>query len=442
MTFRHCRIRLLIASLALLVVLASVGFGTEGQNPRHSRHRSLLDLVRLPCVYTAAHISVLEAFSSVTGRSFRCAVVYSNSAPNWAAWSDPWFLTPNLPDVSWGKWATEPGTDRLLIIGLSLFPLSLNHRDWLDPGAAGAFTGEARALASNLVRAGLGYSVINLGSEANGTWEPYSVPATVTGDALWVRFWRKTVQAMRSVPGAHFLFDWTVNPGYRPLPLQSFYPGNDVVDIIGVDAYDANALSPSQHSWSAIYHEADGLGVVLAFATDHGKPLSLPEWGLMWPRRGGIGDDPAYIDGIAAVVKHTNIAFQAYFYVGEFAAVFANSPASETAYRQHFGAQGDAIAPTMREGASPAVAQAATLVVTAGPANGSVTSGASVAFSFQVKAGLQPECSLDGARFAPCTTSDTSVLHDLQFGYHIWQVRAIDSLGRMAVVGRTFTVAD
>ncbi len=43
---------------------------------------------------------------------------------------------------------------------------------------------------------------------------------------------------MRSVPGASFRFDWTINAGYRPIPFNDYYPGNDVVDIIGMDVYD------------------------------------------------------------------------------------------------------------------------------------------------------------------------------------------------------------
>ncbi len=48
---------------------------------------------------------------------------------------------------------------------------------------------------------------------------------------------------MRSVAGAHFAFEWDVNALVRPTPLSSFYPGDDVVNIIGIDAYEPGDLS-------------------------------------------------------------------------------------------------------------------------------------------------------------------------------------------------------
>ena len=73
--------------------------------------------------------------------------------------------------------------------------------------------------ARNLVAAGLGSAVIRLGNEANGTKYPYSIPDTPKGNAQWVRSWDNIVTAMRSVPGAHFRFDWCVASGYRTIPL-------------------------------------------------------------------------------------------------------------------------------------------------------------------------------------------------------------------------------
>ena len=43
---------------------------------------------------------------------------------------------------------------------------------------------------------------------------------------------------MKSVPGANFTFDWCVNAGYRAINLNAYYPGDDVVDVVGVVAHD------------------------------------------------------------------------------------------------------------------------------------------------------------------------------------------------------------
>ena len=42
-------------------------------------------------------------------------------------------------------------------------------------------------------------------------------------------------------------FDWNVNAGYRDIQLSSFYPGNDVVDMIGIDIYDAGMPGNPTH---------------------------------------------------------------------------------------------------------------------------------------------------------------------------------------------------
>ncbi len=314
-----------------------------------------LALLRTPCVYTGHSLAKLAAFDALVGRNIECEMVYSYGATEWSDWADPWFIGQNYPDKSLNLWATAPGTHRTLIISQSLFPNSLNGRDWLQPGASGAYMGYARTLARNLVAAGLGDAVVRLAHEANGNWFPDSIPDTPAGDALWIRFWRNTVIAMRSVPGAHFLFDWCVNAGYRPVPLASFYPGDDVVDIIGLDVYDTAVNGTGPVRWQQIYHEADGPGDVAAFAAAHHKPLSIPEWGIgpasdTQARFGG--DDPAFIDGIASLVQSHEVAYQSYFYQAEEGTALNNSPKSVIAYIAHFGAHGDAVAPEGKWGSN------------------------------------------------------------------------------------------
>ena len=124
--------------------------------------------------------------------------------------------------------------------------------------------------------------------------------------------------AVRAVPGAHFLFDWTVNQFYRPIPLNQSYPGNDVVDIIGIDAYDSGiyetGLSPAQR-WEDLVSEPDGLNAVAAFARANGKPMSIAEWGLMPSgAEGGAGDDPTYVKGIASFIENHDFTYNSYFY--------------------------------------------------------------------------------------------------------------------------------
>lgn len=335
---RTHRLRLLTAAVVALAVAAVVML--IAVPPRRSGQK----MSREVCAYSSHHISILGSFSRMVGRDIDCAMVYNDSSATWQQWSHPWFLNQGIADMNWSSWlhGAPPGQKRRLIVTQNLFPSSVAKTDWLHAGARGDFTGYAKVLAQSLIRAGAGDAVVRLGHEANGTWYPDSLPGNPSGNALWAQFWRKTALAMKSVPGAHFQFDWTVNAAVRPIPLAQFYPGDDVVDIVGVDAYDVGVQgSPSR--WPVHYGRRGGIGDVVRFARAHHKQLSIPEWGIQ--QAGGksmaAGDDPAYVDGIASVVRHNDVAYQSYFYSGPFAPQLNSSPRSLAAYRRHFGGSGD-----------------------------------------------------------------------------------------------------
>jgi hypothetical protein len=299
------------------------------------------------CAYTRHSISALQQFSQLVGRDIKCALVYNNAASNWAGWESPWFTHQKIPDSNWSRWATSaPG--RMLVISQDMRP-TVAPSDWVYQGAQGAYDGYARVLARNLVTAGLGSSIIRLGFEDNGTWMVDSLGKTPADWTAWRTYWARIVAAMRQVPGAHFEFDWTVNAGYRNIPLAAFYPGDRSVDIIGIDNYDSSAAHQTYPTldarWSALYTQPSGLAQVIAFAKSHGKPLSLPEWGLVnaGPKF-GVGDDPRYVDGIAGVVRSNVVRYQSVFLntTGD-TMLISQAPLSLARYRAHFGATGDAV---------------------------------------------------------------------------------------------------
>jgi len=81
------------------------------------------------------------------------------------------------------------------------------------------------------------------------------------------------------------------------------WPGDDVVDVVGVDTYNANGNTrvTDPQSWQE-YLGATNDGQPVGpeawrqFAASHGKPISFPEWGLN--SGGGGGDDPQFIQGM------------------------------------------------------------------------------------------------------------------------------------------------
>jgi hypothetical protein len=334
----------------LLALLAFVGM-TAAATPAQARIAG--DQKRV-CAYSAHRISTLQRLGDMLGHEFDCALVFNNASPDWWGWENPWFAREGDRDVNWAKWVKD-GSGRDLIISQNLFPSELNGTDWLQRGAAGEFDEHARALASKLVAAGLGGTVIRLAHEMNGTWSPYFVGYTAAERRLWAAYWRRTALAMRSVPGADFTFDWCVNAAVLPLPLEEYWPGDDVVDIVGIDAYDSGVRAGLDR-WKTIYERPLGIRDVLSFARAHGKPLSIPEWGLGPADKPSLlagGDNPAYVEGIGRVIREERSAYQSYFFTREFATQLEQSPLSQAAYRTAFVNEAQAPAERAQAPASP-----------------------------------------------------------------------------------------
>jgi hypothetical protein len=145
-------------------------------------------------------------------------------------------------------------------------------------------------------------------------------------------YWRNIVTAMRSVEGQKFEFDWNVNASNTEIDASSYWPGDEYVDYVGVDVYDLGwevgtypypaacdatcRLSRQQAAWDEIYGGDRGLAFWSDFAKKHGKPMTLPEWGL-WQREDGHGggDNPFFIEKMHAFITDPahNIAYQGYF---------------------------------------------------------------------------------------------------------------------------------
>jgi beta-mannanase len=249
-------------------------------------------------------------------------------------------------------WLAADRNNRTIILTQNLIPDSeANNPNWRAEGAAGDFNGYARQLARTLVQAGFNYSVIRLGHEMNGTGYDDGVGDTKVSERQWAQYFAQIVTTMRAVPGAHFLFDWNVNAGVAPIPFSQYYPGNKYVDIIGIDFYDVSvaanpppASSPAR--WNVLSGEPYGLDALAAFATRHGKPLSIPEWGTVSdaPDAGyggtGGGDDASYVTHIGAFVASHDVAYQSWFDDGDAGILeltATSAPRSLAAYAKAFG---------------------------------------------------------------------------------------------------------
>lgn len=320
------------AALALSVVSTQAVAGA----PAPSAHTA--PAPRQDCLYSGGSIALFQRFEARNRTALSCAVVFSDAAADWAGWIRPWNAVHNNPDWNWSPWVAA-GAGRRLVITQSLVPYQV-PADWRLRGARGEYDRHARALARLLVEKGLGNSIIRLGHEANGTWYHHGLGDDASQYRAWGRFWARTVRAMRSVPGAHFRFDLSLANGYRAIPISRYWPGDDVVDYVGVDIYDCSPLlkgvtDPGER-WRILVGQDGGLRDIARFARAHGKRLSIPEWGLC-PRSliGGAGDAPGFVRRIAGFARAHHVVYQSYFNRARILTLDA-APASRRAYRAAF----------------------------------------------------------------------------------------------------------
>lgn len=189
---------------------------------------------------------------------------------------------------SWARWRRGKA-DRLLVLNVPMqeqneFAIHDKRvRTLLRVGATGQFDYHFRRLAQRLVDLRIPDTVIVLGWEMNGTTYTHRCGPDPES---WKKYWHHIVTTMRSVRGQKFRFDFAPNRGVDAIPWSQCYPGDDVVDIIGMDSYDQAPGRTFEEQVTAPY----GLQEQVDFATAHNKLISYPEWGLF-----RNGDNPAYV---------------------------------------------------------------------------------------------------------------------------------------------------
>ena len=210
-----------------------------------------------------------------------------------------------------------------LSYGLPLLPRQ--DAGSLTDVAAGAHDDTWRSIAALLRRHGRGDAEIRIGLEANGDWFPWGIGHQGRNDpAEFVAAYRRVAQVLRAeLPGARLGFDiGCAHPmaGQRDRldSLAALYPGDDVVDVVGCDHYDAGSLvARDDGSWQRVLRpaRAPGLQDVLDFAVAHHKRFAVPEWGLTAAAKGGGGDNPEFLTRMNAffAAHAADVAYENYF---------------------------------------------------------------------------------------------------------------------------------
>jgi hypothetical protein len=182
-----------------------------------------------------------------------------------------------------------------LVIGQPLWPQQSGGT--LSACAAGDYDAYWRDFGTTLTAHGRQGSILRLAWQFNGNYVEWAA----TDPVAWVACFRHIVDAVRlNAPSAQI--DWSMNAHGSQVPpggdAFDVYPGDDYVDVVGIDAYDMTPSSPDEAAFTAQCNGPDGICVVADFARRHGKRLGVGQWAVVTCNGFGDrgGDNPFYIE--------------------------------------------------------------------------------------------------------------------------------------------------
>lgn len=227
--------------------------------------------------------------------------------PNRANWND----VVN-PDWLYNLWENTPYTK---VFGVAMLP-EQDASATMQRCAAGEYDARWREFGRVIKARGFeAQTIVRLGWEFNGDWYKWAA----WDPPAFVNCWRHIVTSVRT-QAPRLRFDWTVNrgEGQSVRDARTAYPGDAYVDIVGIDSYDAWPGATTESTWQKHYAGEYGLKFWADFAAAHGKPLSVPEWGI-YPGKAFAGhnggDNAFYIARMTDFFRANagRLAYEAYF---------------------------------------------------------------------------------------------------------------------------------
>lgn len=207
-----------------------------------------------------------------------------------------------------------------LSMGIAMLPRThdagKNPEHWRS-AARGEFDRYYREVAAKLRAYGVRGTVFRIGWEANGNshaWQARTDPPN------YIATFRRIADILRdAVPDCRI--EWTMlKRGSQTGSVLDLYPGDDWVDIVGLDFYDHWPAINDEATWQQLYNSTfrggpAGPGAWLDFARSRGKPLAFPEWAVCnnWPPPST--DNPFYIRKMFEFLSQNaaDIAYETYF---------------------------------------------------------------------------------------------------------------------------------
>jgi hypothetical protein len=242
--------------------------------------------------------ATLDAFAQARGRPLEVVGEYLDGR-DWDHLRNPTYL-----------FETYAGSPYAADLVLSL-PL-ITPDETLARAAAGYHVDYWAQLAEGLVEHGMGSIVVRPGWEANSPvnypWSAVSDPAAFRGAFV------RCVDELRSVaPELQVDLCVTAAADGHVIDVAELYPGDEYVDVLGVDLYDMwSGAGTDADRWDWYRTTAGGLDDLAGFAAEHGKPLAVDEWAVASPSWGGGGDNPQFVRDLVAWMDSVPVRHEIY----------------------------------------------------------------------------------------------------------------------------------
>lgn len=330
--------------VAVLALLATSFAGTAGPSPAAAAAPPQV----LGVYAGASDPPAVRAFAAKLGTRPHFAMDFLNGST---------WRTITQTRYPYAKWK---GKGYAMIWGVNMLPDTYtpdsNPRDaggscaGLTQGATGKFDHYFQTVATNIVSAGFPTSIIRPGWEFNGGWFPWAAHGCATA---YAKYFANIVTTMRSVPGAHFTFEWNPTRGDLAVgDLANYYPGDAYVDYVGLDVYDVESqvYPGAKAEFRHMQTQAFGLDWLSSFAAAHHKQIVLPEWGLGWgtcsasgqpissPNNETCGGDNAtWINLMAKWIASHNVYEATFWDFGTSSVSSRHNPHTAAALATHFG---------------------------------------------------------------------------------------------------------
>lgn len=208
--------------------------------------------------------------------------------------------------------------------------------------AGGSYDEYYRQYARGVAASGLTDVICRIGWETNGGSRPWFCG---TDGPAFVATWQRIAAILRS-ENPTILTEWcNIKKGAQKTSIMDYYPGDEYVDVFGVNYYDGYPPLETQAVWDKQYYAEYkggpwGIGAWAQEARERGKLFACSEWGINSGRY-NCKDNPFYIESMNQffITNSDILAYENYFNQKGFHQLTPNdlNPMSSAKYKQLWG---------------------------------------------------------------------------------------------------------